>query len=107
CVPLDPAYPVERVQYMVPDAGVEWLVTAGQAAERLLERNVARILRLDEDREKIEAEASTPPRVPLDAGSLLSVIYTSGSTGRPKGVALSHAAFVNLVQWDGTVLRPR
>ena len=107
CVPLDPGYPVERLRYMVRDAGVEWVVTVGEECEGLLEGSEAEFLRLDLDRECIEAEAATPPEVAVDPDNLLYVIYTSGSTGAPKGVALSHAALVNLICWDGTTLLPQ
>src|SRR5262249_19102487 len=107
CVPLDPAYPLDRLKFIVTDGGIEWLVTAGEAAEQLLEGSVAQILHLDRNCEEIEAKASTPPRVAIDPDNLLYVIYTSGSTGRPKGVALSHAVLANLIYWDGTVLLPQ
>ena len=107
CVPLDPSYPPDRLQYMVRDAGVEWLVTAGAAAEQLPAGGAAQLLRLDYHFEEIELETSTPPPVTIDAQNLFYVIYTSGSTGRPKGVALSHAAIANLIGWDGTVLSPQ
>ena len=84
CVPLDPGYPVERLRYMVRDAGVEWVVTVGEECEGLLEGSEAEFLRLDLDRECIEAEAATPPEVAVDPDNLLYVIYTSGSTGRPR-----------------------
>src|SRR5262249_16899220 len=104
CVPLDPGYPVERLRYMVRGGGGEWVVTVGEAGERLLEGSDAEFIRLDLDRECIESEAVTPPEVAVDPDNLLYVIYTSGSTGAPKGVALSHAALANLICWDGTTL---
>jgi amino acid adenylation domain-containing protein len=107
CVPLDPAYPVERLTHLVRDGGVEWVVTIGETGERLLEGSEVKFLQLDLDPESMEAEAMTSPRVAVDPDNLLYVIYTSGSTGKPKGVALTHAALVNLICWDGTTLRPQ
>src|SRR5262249_33502177 len=106
-VPLDPAYPPERLMYMVTDGSVEWLLTAGEAVGQLLGGAEAQIVKLDRDREAIDLEASTSPRVAVDPDNLIYIIYTSGSTGRPKGVALSHAALANLIYWDGTTLRPQ
>ena len=72
-LPLDPAYPSERLEYMVKDAGA--------------------VLVLD----SIDGlDGSAEPTKSSDANRLAYVIYTSGTTGRPKGVAVPHSAAVNL-----------
>jgi amino acid adenylation domain-containing protein len=85
CVPLDPSYPRERLEFMQRDAGVT--VVLG--------------------REGFSA-ADGAPDGPLDGGAslddLIYVLYTSGSTGRPKGVALPHRALSNLVAWHADTL---
>ncbi|HEY2739633.1 MAG TPA: non-ribosomal peptide synthetase, partial [Thermoanaerobaculia bacterium] len=97
-VPLDPAYPRERLAFMIEDARVPVLLTQ----ERLLgalPQSTAAVLRLDADWSEISRESGE--RLPDTAtpDSLAYVIYTSGSTGRPKGVALSHAPLRNLIDW--------
>ncbi|WP_164018466.1 MupA/Atu3671 family FMN-dependent luciferase-like monooxygenase [Pyxidicoccus trucidator] len=92
-VPLDPAYPAERIAFMVEDAGCHLVLTQ----ERLLARvpGAARqVLAVDSAWERIaaSADAQTPPGAPE---SLAYVIYTSGSTGKPKGVMIEHRNFVN------------
>jgi amino acid adenylation domain-containing protein len=102
-VPLDPAYPLDRLAYMAEDAGLaalltsEGLAAALSALEGALPPGAVRVL-LDADRAEIDAWPDTPPPVPALPGTALAyVIYTSGSTGRPKGVACHHAGVVNLI----------
>ncbi|MBV9772729.1 MAG: amino acid adenylation domain-containing protein, partial [Gemmatimonadetes bacterium] len=95
-VPLDPGYPADRLAYMLDDAGIRVLVTAGDAAAALPEHG-AEVLRLDADAAGIAAESADAPE-PLtrpDTAGLAYVIYTSGSTGRPKGVRVEHRSLSN------------
>lgn len=87
-VPLDPAYPRERVHYMLQHArAVAAIVDHERTAE--LCAGVPELVRLDELGER-KAEGVAAP----SATDLAYVIYTSGSTGRPKGVAVEHRAVV-------------
>ncbi|RYE33078.1 MAG: amino acid adenylation domain-containing protein [Hyphomicrobiales bacterium] len=90
-LPLDPAYPGERLAFMVEDAGATIIVAAADCADWL----PAGRQRLDpHDADEAEPE---PPAMSLPgAGDLAYVIYTSGSTGRPKGVAVEHGAVSRL-----------
>ncbi|MFI0370116.1 condensation domain-containing protein, partial [Actinomadura sp. 1N219] len=91
-VPLDAAYPAERLRLMVRDAG---------AALVLGERGVwdeswapgGDVLWLDE----LSAAGGRAGGARVDPDSLAYVIFTSGSTGRPKGVAVRHAGIANNV----------
>ncbi|HEX6903706.1 MAG TPA: non-ribosomal peptide synthase/polyketide synthase [Thermoanaerobaculia bacterium] len=75
-VPLDPAYPAERLDFMVEDSGVSIVLT-----EEILAT--------------VEGDVSDP-RVPVSAEHPAYVIYTSGSTGRPKGVVVRHGNVTRL-----------
>ena len=96
-LPLDPAYPAERLAAMLADGEVSVLVTV----ERLLASlppHGARVLCLDREAAELAAESpETPPNLATPE-SLAYILYTSGSTGRPKGVAVSHRAVVRLVK---------
>lgn len=89
CVPLDPAYPPERLAFMVDDAAVAAVLTRSALVDRLPARPPAIC---------VDAEAGGHPTAPArstgpdDVGY---VIYTSGSTGEPKGVLLTHRGLVN------------
>ncbi|WP_369354789.1 amino acid adenylation domain-containing protein [Streptomyces sp. cg2] len=84
-VPLDPAYPHDRVRYMARDASLGLVVTDQDAAAVLPE---ATVITVD------DAVHSQPPlesgRVTVTPDMPAYVIYTSGSSGDPKGVEVSH-----------------
>ncbi|MEP6633283.1 MAG: amino acid adenylation domain-containing protein, partial [Luteimonas sp.] len=95
-VPLDPAFPQERLAYMVGDAGLAALVTQRAHADRFDLRGRP-VLILDEL--DTELEAASPMRFEQTtvAESIAYVIYTSGSTGKPKGVQVPHRAVSNFI----------
>ncbi|MEG2029038.1 MAG: amino acid adenylation domain-containing protein [Janthinobacterium sp.] len=88
-VPLDPAYPAERLAFMRDDAGAR-LVLGERALQASLPAGDHRYVAIDD----IEAGTASVS-VAVDPASPAYVIYTSGSTGRPKGVLLPHRALVN------------
>ena len=99
-VPLDPAYPTERLVYMAQDAGLALLLSNSSLAPRLHWPAEWSLL-LDADEAFIASQpaASPAPNPALDAQpeDPAYVIYTSGSTGRPKGVVVPHRAIVNFL----------
>ncbi|MEW5930158.1 MAG: amino acid adenylation domain-containing protein [Gemmatimonadota bacterium] len=93
-VPLDPAYPRERLGFLARDAGVSVALTSA-ALRGLLPAGV-RAVCVDEPAGAEADGAPLPDALPADA--LAQVIYTSGSTGTPKGVAVPHRAVVRLLR---------
>ncbi|UGQ48160.1 non-ribosomal peptide synthetase [Massilia endophytica] len=93
-VPLDPAYPQDRLAHMLRDSAPAVLLTQASLHGQLAGMaGTARVCCLDSNQD-LWAEASTAnpaPAAERDADSLAYVIYTSGSTGLPKGVMVSHA----------------
>ncbi len=87
-VPLDPAYPRERVRYMLEHARAAAAIVDHEKTAELCE-GVPELVRLDEVGEWTADGVAGPT-----AGDLAYVIYTSGSTGRPKGVAVEHRSVV-------------
>src|SRR5262249_8179531 len=95
--PLDPAYPEERLAFMMEDAEAR----VGLTQERLLgvlpgyqRRGVC----LDNEWEEIATQSDENPVNVAWPDNLAYVIYTSGSTGRPKGVAVTHRNVARLVK---------
>lgn len=96
-LPIDPAYPNDRIEYLVADArpkaviGRRELDAAEESAAQLSGAALTDVDRLG----------------PLDPDQLAYVIYTSGSTGQPKGVAVSHRAIAEhvagfIAEWSMT-----
>ncbi|GHF24625.1 hypothetical protein GCM10010218_01480 [Streptomyces mashuensis] len=98
-VPLDPAYPADRLAHMLGDSGTEILVTQAALRDRLPEAGAAVVVDLDADAAAIAAHPATAPEVTLSGDHLAYVLYTSGSTGRPKGVGVTHANLANHLPW--------
>ena len=88
-LPLDPAYPTDRLAYMIADSEVGLVIT-DDATEPLISSDVPRL-----NINKIPP-ASHSARPELTPNYTAYIIYTSGSTGKPKGVAVPHLAAVNL-----------
>ncbi|MGW2100130.1 amino acid adenylation domain-containing protein [Streptomyces olivaceoviridis] len=93
-VPLDPAYPAERLRYMVEDSAAPVVVTQSAHAG-LFAPGTALLLA---DREW-PAGTGAAPAVAAGPDDVAYVIYTSGSTGRPKGVRVGHRGVVNYLHW--------
>ncbi len=97
-LPLDPAYPAERLAFMRADAGVR-IVLAGRRARAALPP--APGIDVVEIEEALAGAGAAPPALPTAVASspeqLAYVIYTSGSTGTPKGVLLTHANVLRLL----------
>jgi len=97
-LPIDPAYPKERLAFILDDARAQVLLTMEPLRDRMPEQNV-RLVCLDADWESIAGESSDNPLSITAAGNLAYVIYTSGSTGQPKGVMVEHRGLSNTIQW--------
>ena len=98
-LPLDPAYPLERLGFMLADAGAPVLVTSTGLGDRLPD-TAATVVRLDREASAIAQRPGTDPDSDVRPDHLAYVIYTSGSTGVPKGVAMSHRPLSNLLTWQ-------
>ncbi len=96
-VPMDPAFPAERLAVMIEDAAMPILVTQSSLSASL-PAHQAKVVQVDKlDLSPAAASAFIPPlSTALDA--LAYVIFTSGSTGRPKGVQVPHRAVVNFLE---------
>ncbi|WP_344316782.1 amino acid adenylation domain-containing protein, partial [Streptomyces javensis] len=88
-VPVDPAYPAERIGWMVEDAEPV-LAVCSEETRALVPAGVECLVR------DPAAEGESAPPVSVDADDVAYVIYTSGSTGRPKGVLVTHRGIGNL-----------
>ena len=95
-VPLDPAYPSERLQYMCDHSGLKLIVTEKNLSNRVAKFNKP-LLVVDSSGTEIGRFDSNPVENSAGPGDICYVIYTSGSTGKPKGVQVPHGAVVNFL----------
>jgi amino acid adenylation domain-containing protein len=95
-IPIDPHYPVDRIEYMLTDAQIEVLLTQ-QPLVQHLPTQTKQLVCLDTDWAQIAQAATTAPLVNLHPDQIAYVIYTSGSTGKPKGVEVLHRGVVNFL----------
>jgi len=94
-VPLDPAYPKERLAFMMADAQIGVVVTQ-RSLLQTLPAHPAKIVSLDGDWKEIERESEQNLEGVFEPERLAYVIYTSGSTGVPKGVAVTQKNVLRL-----------
>jgi amino acid adenylation domain-containing protein len=100
-VAIDPAYPDERIGWMLDDSGAVAVVCDESTATRVGSNATSpRVVlgrggMLAEGSPRAEGDESGGPG-PSD---LAYVVYTSGSTGQPKGVLVEHASLSNLIEW--------
>lgn len=96
-VPLEPSYPVERLDHMIRDAATPVVLTDRPLPPRLdgLAQHVIPIA----DDTAWAGYPTDPPAVAMSAQHLAYVLYTSGSTGRPKGAMNNHRGIGNRLLW--------
>lgn len=98
-LPLDPAYPKERLAYIVEDARPVAVLVTGDTAGVLPEGT--ELVLLDD-----EVTADQAIRRAPKPDNLAYITYTSGSTGRPKGVLATHRNAVEFVEWTHRAFGP-
>ncbi|WP_165777490.1 non-ribosomal peptide synthetase [Amycolatopsis antarctica] len=94
-VPLDPAYPADRLEFILTDSGASLVLTEDAVAGRL---PATRAVTVNLDQEATGGYPATPPPNRASGSTAAYVVYTSGSTGRPKGVVVEHRSLVNLYE---------
>ena len=99
-VPIDPAYPATRVEYLLGDADMQVVITTAELAARL---NIDAARSWCVERESGDWPDTDPAASGAQA-QLAYIIYTSGSTGRPKGVAITHEGGVSLLRWAAAMV---
>lgn len=103
-LPIDPAYPADRILYMLEDSGTRILVMEpkvqlGGKIHFQGEMICAAEALNGEETVGVTDAAGTHAPEAATSKDLAYIIYTSGSTGRPKGVMVEHRSLVNLCAW--------
>lgn len=97
CLPVDPSYPQKRIDHMLSNSDMGWLLVNDSTldAEMNLTASVINVDTVDRNSTALEN-----PVVVNESSDLLYVIYTSGSTGVPKGVTIKHSNLINLIKYQ-------
>lgn len=96
-VPLDPNYPLDRLNYMLADSQAAVVITTSDLKTLHIDAASLKTICLDE---VVESEPSgRPVSVTCGGEDVVYLLYTSGSTGRPKGVVIPHSALSNHMDW--------
>ncbi|MCX4093177.1 non-ribosomal peptide synthetase [Nocardia sp. alder85J] len=95
-LPIDTAYPAQRLEFMLADAAPACVLTTAEGREALPATDVP-VLLLEELADDADGPVTDADRIaPLRPDNLAYVIYTSGSTGVPKGVGVTHRNVLEL-----------
>lgn len=98
-VPLDPAYPAERLQYMLAHSNAGLLITEHDIQKNLGLHCTGRVIYIEELIEEIKTIPSDNLCINVAENLRVLVHYTSGSTGKPKGVMLAHGDLCYCFEW--------
>lgn len=91
-IPLDPAYPDERVREILTDSMASWLITD---QDRVIQGYHGKILSIRDDLYNVNEMTEVPiPAASISPEGTAYIMYTSGSTGKPKGVVTTHRNIV-------------
>jgi len=95
-IPLDPAFPVQRLEYMVENSELELLITTAEL-EKMFSKFTGKSITLDNDNAFLQDYSLDDTDVVVDPKQLAYIIFTSGSTGNPKGVQIEHHSLTNFL----------
>ncbi|MCB2311589.1 amino acid adenylation domain-containing protein [Clostridium tagluense] len=94
-LPIDPSYPIERINYMLQDSESLMLLTNFEVDDEVKFRvNITNINDVD-----LNLYSKENSRKINGLNDLVYIIYTSGSTGKPKGVMIEHRGLINYIWW--------
>jgi amino acid adenylation domain-containing protein len=109
-LPLDPAYPVDRLSFMLQDSGASVVLTQQSLQDRFASQHPS-VVCLDSDWKEVSRQSTEnilntqPIAAAVSPLNLAYVIYTSGSTGEPKGVMVTHENVVRLFETTQSLFR--
>ena len=96
-MPIDPAYPPERIKYLLADSQVDHILTH-PSLQQLCRQLDTSARYVDVTCMDLPLENSDQSLPAFSSAELAYLIYTSGSTGNPKGVMIEHRNVVNFVR---------
>ena len=104
CVPLDPAYPEEHLDFIFGDTAAEIVLIQEKYFDRLSKKKIKTVT-LDAAHNSDPPFALSVEDPKINSENLAFIFFTSGSTGKPKGVMLSHRAIHSHNAWRKSVYK--
>ena len=98
-VPIDPAYPADRINYILADAQTKFIICDEKKSLLFSTSDKVESIVLGNRDSAFLAFPKVAPEITVNPQDLIYVIYTSGSTGRPKGVMNQHEGPLNRIRW--------
>jgi amino acid adenylation domain-containing protein len=102
-IPLDPATPLQRLQFMLTDAQATILITQQNLLPLFPDYEGTSIC-LDQSQKLLSTQERSNPSQNSQSQNLAYIIYTSGSTGVPKGTMIEHRSLINMIYYDQKAL---
>ena len=96
-VPLAPAFPPERLRYMLEDSETTLVLTTDSLLQTCFPGPPETVVTLDTEQAALDEQPEGAPETNVTASDLAYVLYTSGSTGKPKGVAIEQGSLTNFL----------
>jgi len=94
-LPLDPEYPLDRIEFMLEDSAAKILLSSD--TNKGSYKTNAKEFTIDEIWPQLDNYKRENTGKVINDNDLAYIIYTSGSTGKPKGVKLTHRNLVNFL----------
>lgn len=101
-LPIDPAYPSDRIEYMLSDTNASLILSETSVCPSLGHFSTTEILSIDEMWPTIRTCSTLNVKTVVSGTDVVYIVYTSGSTGKPKGVTIMHQPLVSMSQWHAT-----
>lgn len=105
-IPLDPAFPKQRLDFLLKDTQASVVLTQEKLKQNLPPGSY-RVLCLDSDWTLIAEYVNENPPIRARNQNVAYALYTSGSTGQPKGVLIEHKSLLNYLTWVNEFLLDR
>ncbi len=100
-LPLDPDFPLQRIEYMIAHSRTEAIITKESLKETLLNSiqlpSNLNLICIDSEKDTLVKESTSNPPDKGTITDLAYLLYTSGSTGKPKGVQITNTSLVNFL----------